>query len=278
MKKAIKISLWGLLALGLLISCDPEKEDSSVDSDYTAKSDYTETAFGLNMKMIYVKGGTFRMGATEEQEEAYNSEYPVRNIHLTGYHIGKYEVTQAQWKAVMGTSLSDIISENHWSSRGLGDNYPMYDVSWNDAREFCQKLSEATGKRYILPTEAQWEYAARGGNKSRHYKYAGSNDIDEVAWNKENGDNISHPVGTKKANELGCYDMSGNVMEWCSDWATLYLENDTINPMGSVIGSYRIHRGGSWNGDARLLRVSHRAWDTAIGRFSDVGFRVACIY
>ena len=281
MKKAIKISLWGLLALGLLISCDPEKEDPSVDSDYTAKSDYTETAFGLNMKMIYVKGGTFRMGATEEQgADAYNSEYPVRNIHLTGYHIGKYEVTQAQWKAVMGTSLREQRDKANpaWGIYGEGDSYPMNYVSWEEAREFCQKLSEATGKRYILPTEAQWEYAARGGNKSRHYKYAGSNDIDEVAWYKENGDNISHPVGTKKANELGCYDMSGNVMEWCSDWATLYFENDTINPMGALNGSYRIHRGCSWNNDARLLRVSHRAWDTATGRFYDVGFRVACIY
>lgn len=282
MKKAIKLSLWPLLALGLLTSCNPENEEEkdSFDSDYTAKSDYTVTAFGLDMKMIYVKGGVFRMGATEEQgDDAYDREYPVRNIRLDGYHIGKYEVTQSQWKAVMGTSLQEQRDKANpiWGFFGKGDDHPMYYVSWEEAQAFCQKLSEATGRKYVLPTEAQWEYAARGGSKSQHYKYAGSNDIDEVAWYIANSSNISHPVGTKKANELGCYDMSGNVMEWCSDWVALYDENDTINPLGPVTGSYRIHRGSSFHWEGSGHRVSSRDGDTATGRFSDMGFRVACV-
>lgn len=228
MKRVIETGLGTLLALGMMVSCEPENENES------SLKDYTETAFGMNLEMVYVKGGTFEMGATEEQEDdAFFEEYPVRTIRLDGYYIGKYELTQAQWRAVMGTSLREQRDKANpaWGIYGEGDNYPMGYVSWEEAQAFCKKLSEQTGKRYILPTEAQWEYAARGGNKSRHYKYAGSNDIGEVAWYKENSNDVgsghpdygSHPVGTKKANELGCYDMSGNVFEWCSDWADRYL-------------------------------------------------------
>ena len=273
MKRVIGVGLLGVLVLSMMVSCEPENENKS------SLRNYTETAFGMNLEMVYVQGGTFEMGATAEQDEdAFYEEYPVRTIKLDGYYIGKYELTQAQWEAVMGTRLREQRDKANpaWGFYGEWANYPMGYVSWEEAREFCQKLSEATGKRYILPTEAQWEYAARGGNKSRHYKYAGSNNIDEVAWYKENGDNISHPVGTKKANELGCYDMSGNVMEWCLDWYGRYVKNDTVNPQGPARGTYRVHRGCSWLWEAKYLRVSSRSVDTATGRFYDVGFRVAC--
>ena len=235
------------------------------EENYLAESDYTLTTFGLNMEMVYVEGGTFEMGATAEQgNDAQDDEYPVRTIKLDGYHIGKYEVTQAQWKAVMGTD----------PSKSKGDNFPVENVRWYDAQSFCQKLSEATGRKYVLPTEAQWEYAARGGNKSQHYKYAGSNDIDEVAWyyyyNSSDG---THPVGTKKANELGLYDMSGNVWEWCSDWYGNYDANDTDNPQGSANGSYRVIRGGGRSYAARNCRVSNRSYGTPY----NCGFRVACM-
>ena len=249
----------------LLLDIEME-EEAFVPQEPELQADYTETVFGLNMEMVYVKGGTFEMGATAEQYEAYNEEKPVRIIRLDGYHIGKYEVTQAQWKAVMGTVPSEF----------KGDNLPVENVSWEDAQEFCQKLSEATGKKYVLPTEAQWEYAARGGNQSQHYRYAGSNDIDEVAWYYNNGNRKTHPAGTKKANELGIYDMSGNVGEWCSDWYGSYDENDTENPQGPVSGAYRVERGGDWGCLAVGCRVSSRDGDTPGYRRIILGFRVAC--
>ncbi len=148
------------------------------------QEDFMETAFGLNMEMVYVVGGEFVMGATMEQEDdAWEDEKPVRGILLDGFHIGKYEVTQAQWKAVMGTTLEEQRKKAgmEWSPAGKGDDHPMYYVSWTEAQEFCKSLSKKTGKKYMLPTEVMWEYAARGGIKSRHYKYAGSNELDEVA-------------------------------------------------------------------------------------------------
>ncbi len=214
------------------------------------------------IELVYVEGGEFEMGATGEQgDDAGKNEYPVRTIKLNSYHIGKYEVTQAQWKAVMGTNPSSFI----------GDNRPVETVSWEDAQDFCQKLSEATGRKYVLPTEAQWEYAARGGNKSQHYKYAGSNDVNEVAyWDDINGPTIS--VGSKKANELGIYDMSGNVTELCSDWyADKYDENDTDNPQGPANGSYRVQRGGyRYPFDCRV------SWRSTFSCHRHGGFRVAC--
>lgn len=283
MKRAIEMSLFGLLAMGLSVSCKPEKGEEPFDPDYTAETDYTVTTYGLNMEMVYVEGGTFEMGATAEQgEDAYVYEKPVRTIRLDGFHIGKYEVVQAQWEAVMGTNLKEQRDKANPEGRlaGEGDNYPMYYVSWDEAQEFCKKLSEATGKKYVLPTEAQWEYAARGGNKSQHYKYAGSNDIDEVAWYNNNSDGWISPVGSKKANELGCYDMSGNIDEWCSDWEAedgKYDENDTENPQGPVSGSYRMLRSGNWEQKANYCRVSCRGYSAPSGRSNRLGFRVACI-
>ena len=271
MKRAIKMSLLGLLAMGLSVSCKKE-EEVFVPQEPELQADYTETAFGMNLEMVYVKGGEFEMGATAEQGSyAYDKEYPVRTIKLDGYHIGKYEVTQAQWKAVMG---EDAYSND---SYGKGDNYPVYYVSWNNAQEFCKKLSEQTGKKYVLPTEAMWEYAARGGVHKTKTLFAGSNDIEEVAWYRNNSEKNTHPVGIKKANALVIYDMSGNVWEWCSDWyMDRYDKADDYNPQGPASGSSRVLRGGSCDYDAFDCRVSYRNYDSPGSGRHDIGFRVAC--
>ncbi|MDE5610154.1 MAG: SUMF1/EgtB/PvdO family nonheme iron enzyme [Bacteroidales bacterium] len=255
------------LSVGKTITLDIELEDEPFEpKEPELRKDYTETAFGMDLEMVYVQGGAFLMGATVEQgDDAEEDEKPVRRVKLDGYHIGKYEVTQAQWKAVMGS---------YYYSKG--DDYPVYRMSRYAAQEFCKKLSEQTGKKYVLPTEAQWEYAARGGNKSQHYKYAGSNDVDEVAWYMANSGDTIHPVGTKKANELGLYDMSGNVGEWCSDLYGNYDENDTENPQGPIEGEW-VYRGGSFFASpAGSCRVSSRGYLGGPDMLR-YGFRVACI-
>jgi len=200
--------------------------------------------------MIYVEGGSFTMGCTSEQgSDCYNDEKPSHTVSLSSFYIGKYEVTQAQWRALMGTSPS------YFSGC---DNCPVENVSWNDVQQFIQKLNQQTGKRYRLPTEAEWEYAARGGNKSRGFKYSGSNDIGAVAWYDGNSGNKTHPVGQKSFNELGIYDMSGNVWEWCSDWEASYSSSPSSNPQGPSTGSSRVLRGGGWCSIPRNCRVSIR--------------------
>jgi len=160
---------------------------------------------------------------------------------------------------------------------GVGDNYPMYYVNWLDAQEFCKKLSEITGKRYTLPTEAQWEYAARGGNKSQGYKYSGSDTIGNAAWYADNSGSLSHSVKQKQPNELGLYDMSGNVYEWCSDWHDSYSWNSQTNPTGPLYGNLRVLRGGSWGGNEMGSRVSSRGCDYPSFRGSTYGFRVVVL-
>lgn len=229
---------------------------------------YTETVEGINMQMIYVEGGSFTMGATEEQSgAAYYDESPTHRVTLDSYYIGACEVTQAQWRAVMGSNPSYF----------TGDNNPVERVSWNDAQVFCQELSNLTGKTYCLPTEAQWEYAARGGNKSRKNKYSGSFVIDVVAWYTSNSGGKTHPVGQKRANELGIYDMSGNVWEWCSDRFGSYSSTPQTNPTGPSSGSSRVLRGGSWCDNASYCRVSFRLSRTRSYFYYDIGFRVVCI-
>ena len=199
--------------------------------------------------MVYVSGGTFTMGATSEQgSDAYPDETPTHNVTLSSYYICKYEVTQALWRAVMGSNPSEF----------KGDNLPVECVSWNDCQTFINRLNSYTGRNFRLPTEAEWEFAARGGNYSRHYKYSGSNYIGDVAWYTDNSGSRTHPVGTKQANELGLYDMSGNVYEWCSDWYGSYSSYSQSNPTGAASGSCRVRRGGSWFNFARYCRSSDR--------------------
>ena len=242
--------------------------------------DFVETTAGLNMKMVWVEGGEFLMGGTSEQgSSASDDEQVIRRIRLDSYYIGECEITQEQWAKVMGTSIQQQAGKAGQSSyRGIGPDYPMYYVSWEEAQAFCQELSRMTGRTYCLPTEAQWEYAARGGKKADGSKYSGSWSIDVVAWYNDNSGSSTHPVKNKRANSLGLYDMSGNVREWCSDWyGSVYNVNETNNPTGPSAGSYRVLRGGSWNGNAQCCRVSYRDLNSPGYRHYYIGFRVVVL-
>ena len=222
---------------------------------------------GVAFKMVKVAGGTFQMGATSEQgNDAFDDEKPAHSVTLSDYYIGQTEVTQELWEAVMGSNPSYFTGDNR---------RPVENVSWEDCEKFIEKLNRLTGKNFCLPTEAEWEYAARGGNKSRGYKYSGSNNPDAVAWYYDNSENKTHPVAQKQANELGLYDMSGNVYEWCKDWYGGYSSNSQNNPIGASTGSFRVQRGGSWNFKARGVRVSMRIYDTPGYRYGNGGLRVA---
>ena len=242
------------------------------------QTDFVEQVNGVEIPMVYVPGGTFTMGATSEQgDDAYDFEKPTHQVTLDGYYIGATEVTQAQWEAVMGTTLRQQRdkADPSWSLYGEGGDYPMYFVNYDEAIEFCRRLSELTGKHYTLPTEAQWEYAARGG-QSGGTKYSGSNTIDNVAWYYGNSNKQTHPVGTKSPNVLGIYDMSGNVWEWCLDWYGDYPSQAQTNPQGPTSGDYRVLRGGSWYYYAEYCRVSYRGSNIPSFR-SYGGFRVVLL-
>ena len=228
----------------------------------------TFTVNGVSFEMIAVEGGTFTMGATAEQgSDAWDDESPTHQVTLSSYMIGKTEVTQELWQAVMGSNPSYF----------KGSNLPVEEVSWEDCQTFVTKLNELTGKNFRLPTEAEWEYAARGGNNSQGYKYSGSNTIADVAWYTSNSSKTTHPVATKAPNELGIYDMSGNVMEWCSDWysSSYYSSSSQYNPTGPASGSDRVHRGGSWYSNAGSCRVSIRYGSNPARRDNDLGLRLA---
>ena len=235
------------------------------------------TAHGVAFKMIRVDGGTFKMGATPEQgNDAHVWEKPVHEVTLSSYYIAETQVTQELWQAVMGTDINSQAQLGTWSKelRGVGKNHPMYYLSWHDSQEFVKKLNNLTGKTFRLPTEAEWEYAARGGNKSRGYKYAGSNTLDDVAWYDGNSGGITHPVKQKQANELGLYDMSGNVWEWCQDWCGDYSSSPQTNPAGPYDGDGRVLRSGGWGNGARGCRVSGRDGYIPGSRGSNFGFRL----
>lgn len=205
---------------------------------------FTETVNGVSFKMVAVEGGTFMMGENMDKRKI-DKEGPAHSVTLDDYYIGEIEVTQELWMAIMGTSIEN--KSGHKSSYYKVDpNYSMGYVSWDDCQRFIEQLNKLTGKKYGLPTEAQWEYAARGGNKSNGYKYSGSDDVDEVAWVIENSGMHINRVKSKLPNELGLYDMSGNMEEWCQDWYGPYLPSDQINPLGPADGSSRVTRGGAW--------------------------------
>ena len=245
-------------------------------NSYSQGQNFTETAFGINMKMIYIEGGSFTMGCTGEQgSECDDDESPNRYTKVNSFYIGMLEVTQSQWEKVMGTTIYQQKSKAGASNTyGTGSDYPMYYVSWEEAKEFCARLSRQTGRNYSLPTEAEWEYAARGGKKNEGTKYAGGWSIDDVAWYTGNSNSSTHVCGTKRANALGIYDMSGNVWEWCEDWYGPYLAYDTDNPKGASSGSYRVLRGGGWGHYAKFCRVSDRNYNTPGYRSNNRGFRV----
>ena len=215
--------------------------------------------------MVRVEGGTFIMGATPEQgSDADGDEKPTHQVTLSSFYIGKYEVTHEEWQAVMGGNLYIKRSKQ-----------PVTLVSWNNCQEFIRKLNAMTGKRFRLPTEAEWEYAARGGNRNVGYKYSGSDNIDRVAWYDSNSGNKVHDVGQKSPNELGLYDMSGNVAEWCQDYYGSYSSNSQTNPSGFTSGSYCVFRGGGRNSLAGNCRVAHRGKDSPGLHTHDLGMRLA---
>jgi formylglycine-generating enzyme required for sulfatase activity/tetratricopeptide (TPR) repeat protein len=219
-----------------------------------------------NIEMVFVEGGTFTMGCTEEQGgDCGRDEIPAHDVTVTDFYIGKYEVTQKQWKAVTGS--------NHPVSKE-GDNLPVNNISGDDAQEFIRQLNAKTGKKYRLPTEAEWEYAARGGNKSKGYKYSGGNDIDKIAWYGDNSGGKIHPVGSKAPNELGIYDMAGNVWEHVCDWYGAYSGSAQTDPVELKESKYRVGRGGSWKNEASAQRVAQRAVDVPDHRDYDCGFRL----
>ena len=238
----------------------------SSGSSLTGKTITIPVKDGISIDMVRIGAGTFTMGATPEMENPYNDEKPTRCVTLTNdYYIGKYEVTQALWQAVMGSNPSNR----------KGDNLPVEEVSWDDCQEFISKLNRMTGKTFRLPTEAEWEYAARGGNKSKGYQYSGSNNLSDVAWYRDNSGYKTYAVGTKQPNELGIYDMSGNVWEWCQDWYGEYSSSSQVNPTGANSGSSRVNRGGAVGNDARLCRSSCRANDVPGTHYSILGLRLS---
>jgi formylglycine-generating enzyme required for sulfatase activity len=234
------------------------------------------------MQMVSIPGGTFTMGCTSEQTNCYSDELPTHQVTLSSYSIGKYEITQKQWREVMGTNPSYF----------TGDNKPVEQVSWYEVVAFCNALSIREGftpaytingttvscnflsNGYRLPTEAEWEYAARGGAQSPNTQYSGSNMLSEVAWYNSNSSSTTHDVGTKLPNQLGIYDMSGNVWEWVWDYSGSYTSASQTNPTGPTSGSDRRLRGGSWNNNAENCRSANRNNNNPDNRNNNNGARV----
>ena len=212
-------------------------------------------------EMVTVQGGRFAMGGNTN-----NDEKPVHQVILKSFKIAKYEVTQAQWQGVMGSNPA---------SHKECSNCPVEGVGWDDVQTFIKKLNTLSGISYRLPTEAEWEYAARGGTKSKKFEYAGSNDINAIAWTSTNSGSSTHPVGKKQANELGLYDMSGNVWEWCYDWydENYYGKSPKIDPKGATNGPHRVIRGGNWSREPAISRVAYRSREKIGYRY--IGFRLA---
>ncbi len=215
------------------------------------------------IEMVYIEGGEYIQGSHKEHDEK-----PLHSVHINDFFIGKYEITQRQWRRVMG---------NNPSFFDYCDECPVENVSWKDVQRFVEELNRLTNMNYRLPSEAEWEYAARGGNKSMGYVFSGSDNPDEVAWFSKNNKQHTRKPGLKKPNELGLYDMSGNVMEWCNDWYrnTYYNEAPFKNPDGPSNGTHKVIRGGSWNNPQDAIRNTNRSYSVLGGKYDDLGFRLA---
>lgn len=222
---------------------------------------------GVPFTMVHVEGGSFTMGATKEQNSQTLDQKPAHKVTLSQYYIGETAVTQELWEAVMDVNPSCFKAQKH----------PVEMVSWDDCQEFIARLNQLTGETFRLPTEAEWEFAARGGNKSKGFRYAGSDNLSDVAWYDDNANDQTHPIKSKLANELGLYDMNGNVWEWCNDWYSMdyYEISPKNNPQGPDSGSGRVNRGGSWYTNMTRLRISVRDGNASNSRYSALGFRLA---
>ena len=268
--KKLTLNLFAALFVAALsmgfVSCGDDDDDDQKAGQVT-----TFTVNGVKLAMVYVEGGTFQMGYKTGDDD----EKPVHEVKLNSFQIGQTEVTQELWEAVMGTNPCKF----------KGNKRPVEQVSWNDCQEFITKLNELTGKQFRLPTEAEWEFAARGGTKSKSYEYSGGDNLEDVAWytvnSKDKGEDSpdygTHEVKTKAPNELGIYDMTGNVWEWCQDWyGSDYYSNSVVNnPTGPTSGSNRVARGGSWGTNASKCRCANRNCFTPSSTFTSFGFRLA---
>lgn len=237
---------------------DPDEPDEPENPVNTV----TIEVDGVSFVMVEVEGGTFAMGNSGVGSNL--DESPVHDVTLSSYYIGETEVTQELWVAVMGDN----------PSYNVGDNKPVDNISWDKAQEFIELLNYNTGRKFRLPTEAEWEFAARGGNRSNNYKYSGSNSVGNVAWHQDNSNNETKEVKTKLPNELGVYDMSGNVSEWCSDWYGGYIYNSQTNPTGTDWGNEKVVRGGAFSMEDTYCRVSDRFSETPSWCDDNYGLRI----
>jgi formylglycine-generating enzyme required for sulfatase activity len=255
---------------------------------------FTETTQNLNLVMVRVEGGHFKMG-TEYNEVDRDRDEIVHSVTISSFYIGQSEITIQQYLIFANATNSrypewlepgnsynvnsSSPDKDYYRAKGMSPdslNYPVTGISWKDAVAFCDWLSDETGRVYRLPTEAEWEFAACGGNKSKGYQYAGSDSIKAVAWYYDNSSNMAHPVKLLQPNELGLYDMSGNVWEWCSDWYGEYSKEPQINPKGPLNGKYRVDRGGAWSTFAERCRPTYRLDDGPDLRDFNLGFRIVC--
>lgn len=235
----------------------------AIEREIPAPQDYTDTIFGVPLEMVYVEGGTFTMGGIpgRDGDKIYGDEKPAHLVSLSSYYISRYPITQALWEAVMGDNPSEFQDATG----------PVTNVNLTEAINFCIKINLVTGQRYWLPTEAQWEYAARGGKKSRNTLYSGSDILPLVGCCFQDKPCLA---GQYKPNELGIYDMSGGVWEWCNDWFGNFPADSVFNPQGPQYGYHKVLKGGSWNSDARSCRISHRSGASLETKARIVGFRV----
>lgn len=245
------------------------------------KTDLTFKVGDVTFKMVFVKGGTFQMGSYS----GANDEKPLHSVTVSDFYLGEFEVTQALWQEVMGTSVYQQRDkcDARLSFRGVGADYPMCFVSYTEAEVFCGRLNQRlhsqlpVGYSFALPTEAEWEYAARGGDKSKAYTYSGGNCLSDVGWYTDNSGGYKHAVGLKRANELGLYDMSGNVFEWCADWYGNYSSSSQMDPRGPCSGYERVFRSGSWGFNASCSEVTSRGATDPGNRIEFLGFRLAIV-
>jgi formylglycine-generating enzyme required for sulfatase activity len=296
--------LFMLLPLAYALRLSAQEHPIAAIKNLKTATNLSTTATIDPTGMVLVHGGAFTMGCTNEQgADCNDAEKPSHQVTLGDFYLGQYEVTVLEFKAFIdathyqtnaekggkslirnGKGWKPLKEKNkaNWRHDAAGNerssedyNHPVIHVSWNDATAYCEWLAGKTGKKYRLPTEAEWEYAARGGLESKHYKYAGSDELNDVAWYNKNSEMKTHAVGGKKANELGLYDMSGNVWEWCQDWHGDYSSANETNPSGAPTGTLRVYRGGSWIYTAGDCRVSFRNRFTPTSCLNFLGFRVA---
>ena len=260
-------------------AAEPSTSPATQPSPQPAKELTLDLGNNVSMKLALIPAGKFLMGAKNE-EDLSDDEAPLHNVTISKpFYMGIYPVTQSQWAEVMATTLAQQRDKANkdWPFFGEGADNPIYYVSWEEAAEFCTKLSKKTGRTVKLPTEAQWEYACRAGSRTKFGFGANEEDFGDYAWYTKNSDEKTHPVGQKKPNTWGLYDMHGNVWEWCRDWYDKDYYSATgnvLDPQGPEDGAFRVLRGGCWGQVPLRCRSASRMWDFPAGRGGSMGFRV----